>query len=137
MLYRPVHDQCVPAARVYNINRVCHGRTVRKTMIVLFWDRESIFFITHPYLTLPKQPKNGAIFGVIYPWLSKTKPKIKNRPNSPDVAFYYLSIRIFGEAYKSKLTFTAHPPFSCTSFRTLHQVSCKYYIFSIVAPSRY
>ena len=81
--------------------------------------------------------KNGAIFGFIYPWLSKTKPKIKNRPNSPDVAFYYLSIRIFGEAYKSKLTFTAHPPFSCTSFRTLHQVSCKYYIFSIVAPSRY
>ena len=93
-------------SRVYNINRVCHGRTKigqKKTMIVLFWDRESIFFITHPYLTLPKQPKNGAMFGVIYPWLSKTKPKIKNRPTSPDVVFYDLSIRIFGYGNGAKL----------------------------------
>ena len=50
-----------------------------------------------------KDPKN--FLSDIYPWLSKTKPKIKNRQSSGDVVFYDLSIRIFGEECKSKLTF--------------------------------
>ena len=77
---------------MYKLNRVYHDCTIRKNMIVLFWDRESNFFITHPYLTLPKQPKNGAIFGVIYPWLSKTNPEIKIWATVRGAYFYPESI---------------------------------------------